>query len=144
MVDESIRIVFEPLPDADLQRYLEDNVVNLSFAKTGLTEWFPVGFFLRSERGEWLGGCTGHIWGGWLHIRWLWVSEILRQRGYGTGLMDAAEAYGRERGAHNATLETHSYQAPDFYKKRGYTVFGTLPDYPVGHSKLFLRKGLRR
>ncbi len=141
-MDDSIRIVFEPLPDADLQRYLEDNVVNLSFARTGLTEWFPVGYFLRSERGEWLGGCTGHIWGGWLHIRWLWVSETLRHRGFGTGLMDAAEAYGWERGARNATLETHSYQAPDFYRARGYTVFGTLPDFPIGHSKLFMRKAL--
>jgi hypothetical protein len=45
----------------------------------------------------------------------------------------------RQRGALAANLETHSFQAEDFYLKRGY---GRLDDYPPGHTKLFLRKRL--
>jgi ribosomal protein S18 acetylase RimI-like enzyme len=56
--------------------------------------------------------------------------------------MDAAEAFAVERGAFAATLETHGFQAPNFYTKRGYGVFGRLDDYPPGHAKLFPRKRL--
>ena len=137
-------IVFEPLPSDDLRRLLEDNVVNVNFARTGEVEWFPVGYFLKSPRGEWLGGCEGYIWGRWLHVRWLWVSDFLRGRGHATRLMDATEAYAIERGAIASTLETFSFQAPGFYMKRGYEVVGQLDDYPPGHMRYTFRKTLAR
>ena len=67
----------------------------------------------------------------------------MRGQGLGTRLMDAAEDFARERGAVNATLETLTFQAPDFYKKRGYVEFGRLEDLPPGHAKLYLRKALK-
>ena len=140
---QDLRIVFEPFPDDDLARFLEDNVIAHSFTRTGVSEWHPVGFFVRNARGEWLGGCMGYIWGGWLQIRWLWVTESLRGQGFGTRLMDAAEGMGVERGATSATLETHNPEALEFYRTRGYSVFGELEDYPPGYSKFFLRKDLR-
>jgi len=137
-------IVFEPLPSEALTRFLTDNVVNVNFARTGVSEWHPVGFFLKNARGEWLGGVSGYIWGGWLHLNLLWVTEKLRGKGQGSRLMDTAEAFAVERGAFGATLETFSFQAPGFYAKRGYQVFGRLEDYPPGHAKLFLRKRFDR
>jgi GNAT superfamily N-acetyltransferase len=143
VMEEALQIVFEPLPSVELERFLEDNVVAYNYAQTGVSEWHPVGFFLRNPRGEWLGGCTGYIWGGWLHVRWLWVTQTLRGGGHGSKLLAAAERFGAERGAAAVTLETHSFQAREFYLKHGYAVFGTLEDYPPGHSKYFLRKPLR-
>ena len=139
---EEFQIVFEPLPSDELRRFLSDNVINVNLARTGISEWHPVGFFLKNARGEWLGGLAGHVWGGWLHVNFVWVTEHLRGRGHGSRLLDAAETFATERGAVAATLETHSFQAPGFYAKRGYTVFGRLDDYPPGHAKLFLRKRL--
>ena len=136
-------MVFEPLPGDSLQRFLFDNLVGVTLARTGVSEWHPVGFFLQNPRGEWIGGLTGHVWGGWLHVKLLWVAEALRGQGLGTQLMDAAEGFAIERGATAATLETHSFQAPGFYEKRGYAMFGRLDGYPDGHAKLFLRKALR-
>ena len=50
--------------------------------------------------------------------------------------------YAASRGCFAATLDTHSFEALGFYQKRGYEVFGTLEDYPPGHTKYFLRKRL--
>jgi GNAT superfamily N-acetyltransferase len=139
---ENLEIVFNPFPDEALSRLLSDHVAGFNYVRTGIADWHPIGFFLKSPRGEWLGGVTGYTWGGWLHVDMLWVSEILRGQRYGTRLMDAAEAMAKERGAFAATLETHSFQAPEFYTKRGYSVFGRIDDYPPGHAKLFLSKRL--
>jgi hypothetical protein len=35
-----------------------------------------------------------------------------------------------------------SWQAPDFYKKHGYSVIGILPDIPSGNQKYLLMKAL--
>ena len=81
-------------------------------------------------------------WGGWLGVRWLWVAGSWRGRGQGTRLLAAAEAMALEHGATAATLETHNSDALAFYKRRGFSVFGTLEDFPPGHAKYFLRKAL--
>jgi GNAT superfamily N-acetyltransferase len=137
---QEVKIVFDPLPSVALATLVQDNVNSVNFAKTGATDWHPVNFFLKSPRGEWLGGLLGYTWGGWLHVNFLWVSETLRGKGHGTRLMESAEAMARERGAFAATLETFTHQAPDFYAKRGYTVFGRIDGYPPGQAKLFLSK----
>jgi hypothetical protein len=46
------------------------------------------------------------------------------------------------RGCRNAWLDTHEFQAPRFYQKLGYVVFGKLPDYPPGFTRVFLTKRL--
>jgi GNAT superfamily N-acetyltransferase len=139
---QDLEVVFDPLPGEALTRLISDNVISANIARTGFADWHPLGFFLKSPRGEWLGGLTGYIWGGWLHVNFLWVSEALRAQGHGTRLMDAAEEMARERGAVGATLETFTSQAPEFYRKRGYSVFGRIDDYPPGHAKLYLSKRL--
>jgi GNAT superfamily N-acetyltransferase len=139
---QDLEIVFDPLPAEALSRFVSESVISANIAHTGVSDWHPVGFFLKSPRGEWLGGLTGYIWGGWLHVNFLWVSEALRGQRYGTRLMDAAEEMAKERGAVGATLETFTSQAPDFYDKRGYSIFGRIDDYPPGHAKLFLTKRL--
>ena len=135
-------LVFDPLPGEALTRFVTDNLVNVNFARTGLSTWHPVNYFLKSPRGEILGGLLGYLWGGWLHVNILWVSEALRGQGQGTRLMDAAEAMAVEHGATSATLETFSFQAPGFYRKRGYSVCGQIDGYPPGHTKFILRKAL--
>jgi GNAT superfamily N-acetyltransferase len=89
-----------------------------------------------------MGGLLGGIWGGWLHIAYLWVDEAERGKDAATRMMDQAEAYARERHCHSIMLDTHSFQARPFYEKRGFEVFATLDDWPKGHKKFFLKKKL--
>ena len=37
-------------------------------------------------------------------------------------------------------LDTHSCQAPDFYRHRGYETLGELPGWPDQTTRIFLRK----
>jgi hypothetical protein len=57
-------------------------------------------------------------------------------------LLAAGEEEAMRRGCANACLETFSFQALPFYEKRGYVVFGRLPDFPPGGAKYFLAKPL--
>jgi uncharacterized protein (DUF924 family)/GNAT superfamily N-acetyltransferase len=142
MTVEELEIVFDPLPPEPLTRFVTESLASFNVAATGLSAWYPVGFFLKSRSGEWLGGLLGHIWGGWLQVTHLWVASAVRRQRHGTRLLQSAEDYAVERGCIAATLETTSFEARPFYEKRGYEVFATLDDYPPGHSKFFLRKRL--
>ena len=137
-----LRVVFDQMPDGEAVERVKNGVDFHNFAATGLSAYYPTNFFLRSARGETMGGLLGMIWGGWLHVSYLWVDEAVRGKGHATEMMDAAEAYARERHCHSVSLDTHSFQARSFYEKRGYEVFGTLDGYPNEHKKFFLRKKL--
>lgn len=135
-------MVFDPSPGAELAELVQDNVENYTIALTGAGEWHPVNYFLKGSDGACLGGCTGGVWGSWLHVRWLFVSAATRSKGQGARLLAAAETMGRGLGAIGATLETHNPQALVFYQRHGYVVFGRLEDYPPGHTKYFMKKSL--
>ncbi len=57
-------------------------------------------------------------------------------------LMQLAEEEALARGCHGVSLDTHDFQARQFYERPCYVQFGELPDFPVGQSKIFLKKAL--
>ena len=89
-----------------------------------------------------IGGVIGELYWDWLHVDLLWVPEELRGRGYGDRLLAAIEEEARRRGGKNVFLDTFSFQAPDFYRQRGYRIFGKLDDFPAGHRRCFFTKPL--
>lgn len=99
-------------------------------------------FVLRAADEEIVGGVIGATHWNWLHIDLMWVKEELRGCGYGHRLLTLAEEEARKRGAEHAYLDTFSFQAPDFYKRHGYQIFGELPDFPPGHLRYYLTKEL--
>jgi GNAT superfamily N-acetyltransferase len=90
------------------------------------------------------GETTGGLWGGTdftqLHVDLLFVPETLRGSGTGRQLMRQAEEEAQRRGCRGAWLDTFSFQARGFYERLGYTVFGTIEDFPPGHSRFFMNK----
>jgi GNAT superfamily N-acetyltransferase len=111
-------------------------------AVTGHSHYSPLAIFLKDERDAILGGALGHLWGGWLDLDALWVSELFRGQGYGARLLEAAENEARAQGCHGVYLTTFSFQARPFYEKFGYEVVANIPDYPKGHSYYVLKKAL--
>jgi GNAT superfamily N-acetyltransferase len=104
--------------------------------------WAPLNVFLRDADGAVRGGLLGETWGSSLFVSQLWVEEALRHRGHGAALLGAAEQEARRRGCSFAHLDTMSFQAPPFYRRLGYQVYGVLEGYAGGHSRFYLRKDL--
>jgi len=137
-----VRVSVETHAPAELRQHVRDHLDTFNVAATGLTEYHSVSVFLRDDHDEILGGCLGEIWGGWLSVNFLWVTEPLRGRGYGRQLLEAAERFAVERGCTRAWLTTFSFQAPDYYPKLGYERFAVLEDHPLGHRHHFFQKRL--
>jgi len=136
-------ITFEENPADEKLQILSEGIDQYTQSKIGGNGNIQLTFFLRDKEGLIVGGVHGNYSKfGWLYISTLWVSERVRGSDYGTQLMKHIEGEAIKAGCINAYLDTFSFQAPEFYKKLGYTVFGELEDFPVGHSRCFLRKRL--
>lgn len=129
-------------PDRDDVQFLEDRLYDYNVAATGIDDGRFLAIFAREDGGRIIGGLYGWTWGACCHVRTLWVDESRRKRGLGTRLMALAEREARSRGATQMVLDTHSFQAPAFYRGLGFEVAGTYADYPRGHRQIFLRKPL--
>jgi GNAT superfamily N-acetyltransferase len=88
------------------------------------------------------GGVVAQIYWDWLYIDLMWMKADLRGQGYGSQLLTLVEDEARKRGAKHAHLDTFSFQAPGFYQKHGYQVFGELQDFPQGCQRYFMTKQL--
>lgn len=99
-------------------------------------------FVVKAPDGEVVGGVIGTTYWNWLSVELMWLKEELRGQGYGRQLLTLAEEEGRRRGATHAHLDTFSFQAPGFYEKHGYRVFGELKDFPPGHTRYYMVKEL--
>ncbi|CCJ87849.1 GNAT family N-acetyltransferase [Cronobacter dublinensis] len=97
---------------------------------------------VNDAQGNLTAGLTGRSHWGCMHIEFLWVDESLRGQGTGARLMAMAEEKGRKRGCKRIFVDTFSFQAPDFYRKQGYDVYGVAPDYRAGHSRFYFSKAL--
>lgn len=95
---------------------------------------------ISRRNGEIAGGLLAYTHWNWLFIKHLWVAEAFRRQGLGRSLMLAAESEAVGRGCRHAHVDTFDFQARPFYQKLGFQIFGQLEDYPVGHTRYFLRK----
>jgi GNAT superfamily N-acetyltransferase len=122
-------VIGKGLREFNLQQVGDDKYQNLCFV-------------LRAAGQEIAGGVIGSTYWEWFHLDLLWVREDLRGRGFGQRLLKKAEDEARRRGAKNVYLDTFTFQAPAFYTRRGYRLFGEPQDFPPGHRRYFLTKEL--
>ena len=97
---------------------------------------------LQTPDGQAVGGVIGVVYWDWFSIELMWMEEKYRGQGYGHRLLTLAEEEARDRGARHVHLDTFSFQAPAFYEKHGYEVFGELQDFPPGHQRIYMWKDL--
>ena len=139
--------VFGPItllegPDRAVVDRLGDEISAFNFATTEIRDGLEFYAAVSDDEGELAAGIYGWTWGGTAWIERLWVHERHRGRRLGTELLTAAESEARARGCTQMALTTHSFQAPDFYRRRGFVVVGEIDDYPAGRSYLLMRRPL--
>ena len=130
-------------PKKDDVQYLEDRLYEFNIETTGIADGKGLGVFVRNERNEIVAGVAGHTWGGACELRQVWVQSALRRKGLGEKLIGAAIREAERRGCVQMLIGTHSFQAPEFYRKLGFEEVARLDQYPRAHAQLFFRKYLR-
>ncbi len=142
MPDSEPELRFEDEPTPGDVAFLEDRLYEQNVAATGQADGRWLALFVRADDGAIQAGLCGSTWGGCCEIRQVWVHEGLRRRGLGARMLAAAEAEARRRGCTQMVLTTHSFQAPEFYRRYGFEEVSRLDDYPRGHAHIQLRKRL--
>jgi len=140
MVDEDLRV--ENDPRREDVALLDARLYEFNAAASGVDDGRSLAIFVREADGTIAAGLHGWTWGGTGFVQAIWVRENLRGHGLGSRLLGAAETEAVRRGCHQMHLDTHSYQAPGFYRRLGYDVIGELPGWPGNDTRIFLRKTL--
>ena len=122
--------------------FLGERLTAFNDSDVGASERKPLAVFVRDEHGAVVAGISGYTAWGWLYVQWLWVDERLRGQHIAGRMLDAAEEEAAARGCKNAWIDTFSPKAAKVYERQGYRPFGTLADFPVGRSRVFLQKKL--
>ena len=97
---------------------------------------------VRDDDGRLVAGLKGETFWNALYVHDLWVDAAQRKNGHGSALVSRAEQIARERGCEISILSTFSFQAPRFYERLGYHVFGEVADLLSGHSRYWFSKRL--
>ena len=141
-MSEEYNIVQVAKPDDSAWEFIGGGIHRYNIQKAGDDQGKQVCFILYEPNQEIAGGLIGETHWGWFYINLMFVKDELRGRGYGHRLLTLAEDEARKLGAKNVYLDTFSFQAPDFYKKHGYQIFGELKEFSVGHHRYYLTKQL--
>lgn len=100
--------------------------------------------YLKNEKDEVVGGILAWMRPGikLLYIDSIWISEPMRNKGYGKKLLLAAETEGKKHGCTHSQVDTLSFQAEPFYQKLGYKRIGIVHKLYGEHDSIFMRKNL--
>ncbi|MEN8139240.1 MAG: GNAT family N-acetyltransferase [Bacteroidota bacterium] len=104
----------------------------------------PLEIVLRDNDNEIIGGLFGRSLWETLEIKTLAVNPENRNMGLGKRLLDEAEKEAIRRSCRYITLDTFSFQAPEFYEKNGFEKIGTESDFPKGFERYYYRKKIQK
>ena len=138
----NLRIELTQSPTEEQRQAILQPLIEYNDAQTGGSKSEPFALMVKDENGEILGGLYGRMIFRWMFIELLSVPEQGRGQGIGSKLMAQAEALAREKNCHGLWLDTFDFQAPEFYRKLGFSQFGEIVDYPPGHKRHYFQKRL--
>lgn len=140
--EQSRAVTVDGESDSELRQRLERELIAFNDEHTGHAERGSFSLRATDADGELIGGLTAWTWGGLCGISLLWVREDSRKDGWGTTLLQAAEAEAVRRGCDRISVSSFTFQAPGFYQRYGYAETGRMPGLPGGHADVQMYKTL--
>jgi GNAT superfamily N-acetyltransferase len=136
------KLVVTDAPGAGVSEVILPGLIAFNEARAGPGHYRPLAVLVTDDAGKTLGGLSGATYWHWFYIQLVWLPEQRRGSGLGSEILARAEAEAKARGCLDVWLDSFSFQAPGFYQRHGYRIFGTLDDYPPGQRRVFLTKRL--
>jgi len=137
------RVAVTDAPDARVEAAIGEGLRRFNAQQSGIDDSRPLAVVVSDpDTNEVLGGITGRTSLGLLFIDLVFLPDELRGDGLGSRILKLAEDEGRRRGCRAAMLYTISFQAPGFYARHGWRVFGEIACDPPGTSRIFMTKAL--
>jgi GNAT superfamily N-acetyltransferase len=137
---KEFKIVFDAAPDPNDIQFIGQSLRDFNSIQTGINDAQRLAVFVRDEDGEIVAGLIGMTFYSCLAVDLLWVREDMRKQGFGTQLLQIAENEAILRGCTQIQLDTFDFQAPEFYKKNGFEIFGVLDGLVGNHKRYYFRK----
>ncbi|TAL87227.1 MAG: GNAT family N-acetyltransferase [Rhodanobacter sp.] len=136
-------IVVTELVSEQVLRVIGGGLDSFNDEVTGYADRRPLAVIVKDpESGDVLGGATGRTSLGLLFLDLFYLPTSLRGEGLGRRVLEMFENEGRKRGCRAAVLYTISFQAPGFYQRHGWRVFGEIACEPAGTRRVFMTKAL--
>jgi GNAT superfamily N-acetyltransferase len=135
-------IVVTDVPETADVELISVGLDEFNTEQAGVNDRRPLAVFVTDpDTGRVVGGLTGRTSLGLLFVDLFYLPADLRGGGIGSEILRRAEDEAVRRGCRTGVLYTISFQAPGFYQRNGWQVFGEVPSV-AGISRLFLTKSL--
>lgn len=97
----------------DLVKYESSHSIDVNYKKISI---------VAKKNGTPIGVVNAYTAFAEVYVDDIWVDTSFRSQGYGRKLLQELENYFKGKGFNNINLVTSAFQAPEFYKKCGFTV----------------------
>ncbi|MGO1051240.1 GNAT family N-acetyltransferase [Crossiella sp. CA198] len=128
--------------DAALEQRLTEELIAFNNTATGNAERTEFTVRVTGDEGDLVAGLVAWTWGALAGIDLVWVRADSREAGWGSRLVQAAEAEARRRGCDRISVSSFTFQAPGFYRRHGFVETGRTLGIPGGHEDVHLFKRL--
>ncbi|WP_371362425.1 hypothetical protein SRRS_35720 [Sporomusa rhizae] len=107
-----------------------------------ITDCEDLAYCIENEKGECIAGIVASRDLDCITIDYLFVDDAYRKNGYGSKLLAYLECQAKHMSAKRIILNTFGFQAPAFYEKRGYQLFGKIEPCFNEYGQYFFKKEL--
>ena len=130
--------------DSRVGKFVNRSFTDYAVKKDVILNYEEYCFIAEDDTGQIIGAITGRAYYNEVHIGDLIVGEGFRGCSIGSELVKAVENAYSNRGYEKITLTTFGFQAPEFYKKLGYSLEYVREDKNPKLKKYFYCKTINR